>query len=208
MRAVQNFDPEVLQRFQVFPIAIQIIRPEADLQAGVDEHLHVREDRPRSGIPVELRDVVVDHEEMPAIAAAVAGQENLLAIGIVVGSEHRSPFVDELIAVDRLIGLDADGLIGAVADPLVMDHLGCRRVKRAPPLGSQGEGQVGIIEIGRDVSLVEAADLVPQDFRNGDRRARDVIHILDIVELRQGRVLPAAEIPAAGVTPDDAAGFL
>ena len=70
------------------------------------------------------------------------------------------------------------------------------------------EREVGILAIGRRIGGIEAVDRPPQGERDGDRRARAIVDILQIAEFRRARMLVAAEVPCRSVAPEYAAGFL
>src|SRR3982074_1910986 len=103
--AIDNFDADILQCPDVGAVTVQIVRPEGDLQSRVDEHLHVGKHRARAGVAIGLRYVMVDDEDMLAVAAAIAGKQDVLAIGVLPGSERSPPLLDEFAAIGLLIRL-------------------------------------------------------------------------------------------------------
>ena len=72
----------------------------------------------------------------------------------------------------------------------------------------QSEGKIGVFEIGRRIALIEAAHAQEQGTRDHQGGAGAVVHLSHIVVNRLVGIFVPAEIPAAAVVPDDAAGFL
>ncbi len=88
-------------------------------------------------------------------------------------------------------------------------HHGRRRLVVDLEAGrAHGEGEVGVLVVGRRVAAVERAEPLEQLAPDRDRGARAVVRFAAEAEARVGRVLEAAVVPARAVVEDDAAGFL
>jgi hypothetical protein len=110
--------------------------------------------------------------------------------------------------VERLVSLDAAGLVAALRLALEVNDLRLRLVEDLPPRRAHGEGDVGVLVVRRGVAQVEAAEIAEQRRGDGEARAGAVVDLAQVVELRLVRVVVAAEIPRRAVAPDDAPGFL
>ena len=142
------------------------------------------------------------------MAGAVAGAEDVLRVGVAVAGQGGGPAFEHTGLVGDLVGLDADGGVGAVGGAFVVDDFGARFVEDFFSGGADAEGEVGVFVVGGGEGFIEAAERLEEGSGDHDGRAGAVVDFADVVEVRAGRVLVAAVVTAAGVVPDDAAGFL
>src|ERR1700704_3486563 len=96
--AIDNFDADILQCPDVGAVAVQIVRPEGDLQPRVDQLLPLEKRVAGAGVAIGLRYVMVDDEDMLAVSAAVAGKQDVLGVGVLPGGEFGRPLLDEFAA--------------------------------------------------------------------------------------------------------------
>ena len=71
-----------------------------------------------------------------------------------------------------------------------------------------GEGEVGILAVGRCKEFIKASDFFPKGSANEDCRTGDIVYFLHIIVFRLIRVLQSSVVPAGGIGPDNSARFL
>src|SRR5438552_657160 len=89
-----------------------------------------------------------------------------------------------------------------------MDDFRSRTVERSEATITNTESDVGVFAISRAKGLVEAAEIAPEICGKRNRRARAIVHVLQIVELRTDWILTSTEVPGRSVFPQYPAGFL
>lgn len=151
---------------------------------------------------------MVDHQDKRSIEGSVTRAHHLRAGHDMLGRQYIRPAGDEDIAVDFLMRLDPRGNIGAVGHALDVHNLGAWLVERGEAYLAQAKGKVGVLEISRRVARIEPAQPREERSAHHQRGTGTIIDRAYVVVFGPGRVIAASVIPAAGIIPDDAAGFL
>ena len=206
-RAMEDFHAHRLQPRRVHRVVPEVVRPELDHRAGIQQGLHERDHRARTGVPVGLRHVVVDHQHHRSVPCAVARAHHLLRVRV-VRRERIFPACAEGRLVAYLVGLHPAAGVGAVRNPLVVHHPRERRVVHLQTELADPEAEVGILAIGRRVTRIEAAQPREQRARQQQRRAGTIVDPSHVVELGSVRIAEPAVVPRRRIAPHDAAGFL
>ena len=206
--AVEHLDSAILQRFGVTLAVGAVLGPEFDHAASLQQRVHERHHGARASIAVRLRHVMVDHQDHAAATGAVARAHHMRRVGIVLRGKRFRPALAEPCLVGDLVGFHARAEIGAVGDPLEMYHHRTRLIEHGTAGGAQPEGEIGILAIGGGKGWIEATNGREIGAAHQQGSAGEVVGVAHVIIDRFVPVIEAAIIPAGGIVPDDAAGFL
>ena len=124
---------------------------------------------------------MVDDQYHLPMHGPIARPKDVVAIREMLFRQHRFPSFDEAAAIHHLVRFDATRDIAPMRDALDMHDSRGGLVQRLQPHAPQPEAQVGVLEVGRGVAFIKAADAQKHGSFNQQRGAGAVINLTDIV---------------------------
>jgi hypothetical protein len=200
--------PQGLQRSLVDRAGCRAIRPELDHRAGLQQGLDKRQHCAGPGVAIGFRHAMIDHQDDGARPGAIAGAQDLCARLVVLRRKQVRPPCDEGVAVKVLVCLYAMFRVGTVRYAFKMLDHGARLIQHLVAGLTQPERKIGILEIGRRVTWIEATQGSEQSPRHQQGRTGAIIHLANIVVFGLGGIVAPPVIPPGAVVPDDTTGFL
>ena len=136
---------------------------EHHMRAFLVQHPHQVEQPQGARIPVGLRSQCINYQHR----LAAAGGGGLVGVAARCGLQCQpgTPLVREDSLIAHLVGLGAVPHVGAGGDALQMHDTRGRLVTDFQAGFADGKGEIGVLEVGRRVALIEAAQLVEQGQR-------------------------------------------
>ena len=177
---VEDLNPHLHELRGIGLLVEEVVPQELYVIALLQEHADVLIGGLGAGVFVPGGHVVIDHQDAGLLLGTVSCGKGI-GISRIPGLLLKLllPLLPELLLVHHLVLLQALSVhVGAVGDPLEVNHHRLRLVYHPFSVLSHLKGQVAVLAVGRSEALVKAPDLLPEGSADHDGCAGDVVHLL------------------------------